>query len=96
MIRFVASLLVVLLAGAAQARPLTVASRDPAIEARIADLLARMTLEEKVGQMFMDSWTETLDLDQIRAGGTGAVINCPTAEEVAKAQKAAQIGRAHV
>lgn len=65
--------------------PLTVANRDPAIEAKIADLVSRMTLEEKIGQMFIESWTEELDGAAIEAGGYGAIINCPSAETVAEA-----------
>ena len=94
MIRAVVSLVLTLVfAVAAVARPLTVAERDPAIEARIADLLARMTLEEKIGQMFMESWTEQLDLARVRAGDYGSIINFPSEAEARRAQAAARESR---
>lgn len=78
---------------AAAAGPMTIDTRDPVLEARISDLVARMTLEEKIGQMFIESWTETLDGAQIEAGSIGALINCPDGEEVAKAKALAAKSR---
>lgn len=67
--------------------------RDPAIEARVADLLSRMTLEEKVGQMFMESWTPTMDGREIAAGTVGGLTSLPDAATMAKWQKVARASR---
>ena len=44
----------------------------PDIEARIEALLARMTLEEKVGQLNLVSAGPAFDPEQVRRGGVGA------------------------
>ncbi|NLH82736.1 MAG: glycosyl hydrolase, partial [Phyllobacteriaceae bacterium] len=66
---------------------------DPAIEAKVADLLARMTLEEKVGQMYMASWTPTMDGREIAAGTVGGLTSLPDGATTAKWQKAARASR---
>ncbi len=48
---------------------------DPAIEAKIADLLATMSLEDKVGQMIMDGWDKDFDAGRIDRGEIGQVSN---------------------
>ncbi len=48
--------------------------RDAEMEKRIADLLARMTLEEKVGQL-MQADISTVTPDQVRDFNLGAVLN---------------------
>lgn len=64
--------------------------RDPAIEARIADLVGRMTLEEKVGQMFMEACPDDLAGPRLEQGAFGAMLNCAKAETMADAQARAR------
>lgn len=66
---------------------------DPAIEAKVADLLARMTLEEKVGQMYMASWTPTMDGREIAEGTVGGLTSLPDGATMAKWQKVARSSR---
>ena len=54
-----------------QAPPL---ERDPAMEAAIADLLSRMTLEEKVGQV-MQADISDVTPDEVREFNLGSVLN---------------------
>jgi beta-glucosidase len=77
---------------------------DPAVEARIDALLARMTLEEKVGQL--NQYSSDLDLtgpapragaqkevyDQVRSGQVGSLLNVVGAEATRKAQRLAVEG----
>ncbi|WP_407049239.1 glycoside hydrolase family 3 N-terminal domain-containing protein [Methyloraptor flagellatus] len=67
--------------------------RDPAIEAKIADIVSRMTLEEKVGQMSMGSWSATFDESEIDRGLIGAMANMPDAATMAKFQARARAAR---
>lgn len=67
--------------------------RDPAIEAKIADIVSRMTLEEKVGQMSMGSWSATFDESEIDRGLIGAMANMPDAATMAKFQALARAAR---
>ncbi|MDJ0700003.1 MAG: glycoside hydrolase family 3 N-terminal domain-containing protein [Woeseiaceae bacterium] len=53
-------------------RPVIV--RDPEMEARIADLLSRMTLEEKVGQVIQAD-ISSVTPEQVREYNLGAVLN---------------------
>ena len=48
--------------------------RDPAIETRIAELLARMTLEEKVGQVIQAD-IGSVTPDEVREYNLGSVLN---------------------
>ena len=48
---------------------------DPVVEARVADLLARMSLEEKVGQMFLGGWSPQFDDKEIVDGAIGILSN---------------------
>lgn len=48
--------------------------RDPAIEARIADLLERMTLEEKVGQVIQAD-ISAVTPDDVREYNLGSILN---------------------
>ena len=66
---------------------------DPAIEARIAEIVSRMTLEEKVGQMSMGSWTASLDAGEIDRGELGAMANMPDAATTAAWQARARASR---
>ncbi len=60
------------------------------VEARVEALLARMTLEEKVGQLNLISHGISLRWDDIREGKAGALINFNNAQDVAKAQALAR------
>jgi len=72
---------------------------DPGIELKIEDLLARMTLEEKVGQLNQYSASfdltgpppqgqnEQLRLQQIRSGLVGSMLNVTGASETREVQK---------
>jgi beta-glucosidase len=84
----------------ADAPPLT----TPAIEARIDALLARMTLEEKIGQMnqytsFFDltgpapeAGTEKQRYEEVKQGRVGSMINVHGAEATRRAQELAVEG----
>ncbi len=58
------------------------------ISVKVEELLSRMTLREKIGQMNQLSggyrW-----MDAIKAGECGSVLNCSSAEEIMAVQKAA-------
>jgi beta-glucosidase len=69
------------------------ADSDSAIEQRVAALLAQMTLEEKIGQMWQaeaghGSPSEYLG-DAMRAGRIGAVLNCVDPQAVNELQRIA-------
>lgn len=60
--------------GEAQAAP----PLDPAVEARVADLIGRMTLEEKVGQLVMvarSAGSQVPLRQEVRAGRVGSVLS---------------------
>ncbi len=63
------------------------------IEARIDDLLGRMTLEDKVGQMFAGGWDETFDDAEVREGRVGILSGVETAAEMARLQRLARASR---
>jgi beta-glucosidase len=63
------------------------------IENRVEALLARMTLEEKVGQLNLISHGVSLRWDDIREGKAGALINFNNAQDVKKAQELARESR---
>ncbi len=60
---------------------------DPAIEARVAELLGRMTLEEKIGQMYLDGIDERLDWTMIERGALGFLSNPDEVGHVIEAEK---------
>ncbi len=96
MIPFRAAVVALLLAVSPLAHagePLSRATRDPAIEARIADLVSRMTLEEKVGQMFMEACPGILDKPGLDQGAYGALLNCEEAPTIVAAQARARASR---
>jgi beta-glucosidase len=71
--------------------PHPLAASDSAIKKRAAALLAQMTLEEKIGQMWQAEAghgrpSEYLG-DAIRAGRVGAVLNCVDPEVVNELQR---------
>src|ERR1051325_7312931 len=78
---------------------------DPAIEARVEELLKKMTLEEKVGQLVQYSagqptgpGTGRTDYeDMIRKGEVGALFNITTARQVNAYQRIAmEKSRLHI
>ena len=66
---------------------------DPAIERRIDDLLARMTIDEKIGQLRMGGYSPTFDLSEAQTGIIGSLTGVPDAETAAKIQAAARQSR---
>jgi len=89
-----AILLVLAVPCAAQAQRL---QPTAAVEARIAALLARMTLPEKIGQMNLLARDErtTLQFDAVRAGLSGAIMNVVKPDEILgflQAAKATRLG----
>lgn len=73
------------------AAPLAQAQDD--IERRVDELLERMTLEEKVGQLNMVSNGPLLRWEDISSGRTGALLNFNNAQDIARAQAAARQSR---
>jgi beta-glucosidase len=69
------------------------ASAVEPVESRIETLLARMTLEEKAGQLNLISHEPILDLDSFRRGEVGAIINFNNAGLVAQADRLARASR---
>jgi beta-glucosidase len=63
------------------------------IERRVSDLLGKMTLEEKVGQLNMVSNGALLHWDDISSGRVGALLNFNNAQDIARAQAAARQSR---
>lgn len=66
---------------------------DPAIEAKIDALIARMTLEDKAGQMYMGAWSPTFDDREVREGSIGALSAPPDAATANRIQAVARASR---
>lgn len=64
-----------------------------AIERRIDGLLRQMTLDEKVGQLHLSGRGDGFDIEQIKSGRMGAVMNFVVPAEVLAVQKAARTTR---
>lgn len=63
---------------------------DPAIESRIDDLMGKMTLAEKVGQLVQYTPNNVPDIEeQIRAGGVGSIFTIDVPERIAHYQRLA-------
>ena len=81
-------------AAAAQTPPPVDALRpfgpDPAVERRIDDLLGRMTLAEKLGQLRQGGWSPDFDLEEARSGRLGSITNPEDPVQIARIQKAAR------
>jgi beta-glucosidase len=61
---------------------------SPEIDARVTALMARMTLEEKVGQMVQSVRTPDVE-ERIRAGAVGSILSLPDRLEVNRLQRVA-------
>ena len=60
-----------------------------ALDARVDSLLARMTLDEKVGQLVQYSGFAEDGAAAIRQGGIGSLLNVPGAENANRVQRIA-------
>jgi beta-glucosidase len=97
----VVSLFIMFAAGASSAAfasdPAPMAWRGPTqarvIEAKVDALLARMTLQEKIGQLNLTGRSDRLPLEDIRLGRAGAVMNYIDPKEVRLVQEAAAASR---
>ena len=69
--------------------------RDPAIEARVERLLARMTLEEKIGQLNLLARDERTSeqIEAVRSGRSSIIMNVVKPEEIAAFNAAARATR---
>ena len=63
------------------------------IERKVDALIRRMTLEEKVGQLHLSGRGEGFDINQVRSGDMGAVMNFVVPAEVLAVQKAVRESR---
>ena len=63
------------------------------LERRVNDLLGRMTLEEKIGQLNLVSHGPPLRWEDISEGKAGALLNFNSAQDVARAQALAKQSR---
>ncbi|RXT26283.1 MULTISPECIES: glycoside hydrolase family 3 N-terminal domain-containing protein [unclassified Bosea (in: a-proteobacteria)] len=63
------------------------------IEGKINALIGRMTLEEKVGQLHLSGRGEGFDVNQVKAGRMGAVMNFVVPQEVRQVQEAVRQSR---
>jgi len=84
-LRRTAFLLIFFAAGSAWGQQKT----DPAIERRIDALLKRMTIEEKAGQLSQFDGDNPQNLEIIKQGGAGSLLNVLGTERVNAAQKIA-------
>ncbi|MGO4707029.1 glycoside hydrolase family 3 N-terminal domain-containing protein [Microvirga sp. 2MCAF38] len=71
----------------------SVAHAQDNVEHRINELLSRMTLEEKVGQLNLISHGPPLDWNNIANGKIGAFLNFNSAGDIAQAQSLARQSR---
>jgi beta-glucosidase len=67
-----------------------------AIERRIDDLLARMTIEEKVGQLNLWGRGDEFRMEWVEQGRTGAVMNFVTPSEIVAIQQRAARSRLRI
>src|ERR687889_927368 len=66
------------------------------IERRVNDLLAQMTLEEKIGQLNLVSHGPPLRWEDISEGKAGSLLNFNSARDVARAQALARQSRLRI
>ncbi len=64
-----------------------------AIERKVDALIGKMTLEEKVGQLHLSGRGEGFDINQVKAGRMGAVMNFVVPQEVRQVQEAVRQSR---
>jgi beta-glucosidase len=69
------------------------AATSPAVERKVEDLLARMTLEEKIGQLNLRSLGPLFPWEQLAEGKIGALINFNDAGDIRRAQELARRSR---
>jgi beta-glucosidase len=65
------------------------AVKDPNISKKVEDLLSKMTLEEKVGQLVQCSGWEDRYMDELKNGKIGSFLNITGAEDTNRIQKIA-------
>ena len=70
--------------------PALAAEPDPAIERRLDDLLGRMTLSEKIGQLNLVPNSPSFDRADVGAGRIGGVLAFTGARDIAAVQEAAR------
>ncbi|MGX5734600.1 glycoside hydrolase family 3 N-terminal domain-containing protein [Bosea thiooxidans] len=95
-LRLVAAFLLLCLATAAPAQQVVswkTGREAQGIERRIDALLRQMTLKEKVGQLHLSGRGEGFDINQVRSGEMGAVMNFVVPAEVLAVQKAVRESR---
>jgi beta-glucosidase len=63
------------------------------IERKITALIGKMTLEEKVGQLHLSGRGEGFDIEQVKAGRMGAVMNFVVPQEIRQVQEAVRQSR---
>ncbi|WP_244470841.1 glycoside hydrolase family 3 N-terminal domain-containing protein [Microvirga massiliensis] len=68
-------------------------ARDDVVETQVEDLLRRMTLEEKIGQLNLVSHGPPLKWNEISEGRIGALLNFNAAGDIARAQALARQSR---
>lgn len=96
LLRLVAALLLLIPSGIAFAQqPVAWKTGREAreIERKVDALIGRMTLEEKVGQLHLSGRGEGFDVNQVRSGEMGAVMNFVVPAEVLAVQKAVRESR---
>lgn len=76
------------LANAQQAVGWKTGREAAAIERKVDALLGKMTLEEKVGQLHLSGRGEGFDIEQVRNGRMGAVMNFVVPAEIRQVQEA--------
>lgn len=76
------------LANAQQAVGWKTGREAAAIERKVDGLIGRMTLEEKVGQLHLSGRGEGFDIEQVRNGRMGAVMNFVVPAEIRQVQEA--------
>lgn len=95
-LRLVVAVLLLCLATAAPAQQAVswkTGREAQAIERRIDALLREMTLKEKAGQLHLSGRGEGFDINQVRSGEMGAVMNFVVPAEVQAVQKAVRESR---
>lgn len=63
------------------------------IERKVDALIGQMTLEEKVGQLHLSGRGEGFDIEQVKAGRMGAVMNFVVPQEIWQVQQAVRQSR---